>query len=178
MYNKYMLFHGGYIMHTIDIDSLSFNPFEKIGKQWFLITAGEQKKFNTMTASWGFMGVMWGKDCIQAVVRPNRYTFRFLEKYDTFSISFLPEEYRSALSFCGSHSGRDTDKIAETGLTPVFADNTVFFEEAENVFVCRKVYMQEMNSAALKEELRTKFVAADPMHCQIIGTIEKIYAKD
>ncbi|MGN0691045.1 MAG: flavin reductase family protein [Oscillospiraceae bacterium] len=166
-------------MHEIDISSLSFNPFEKIGKQWFLITAGDKKKgFNTMTASWGFMGVMWGKDCIQAVVRPNRYTFSFLQKYKTFTVSFFPEEYRKALSYCGTHSGRDVDKIAETGLTPVFDDDAVYFEEAENVFVCRRVYMQAMNSEALDKDLREKFVSADPMHVQIIGEIEKIYEKD
>ena len=83
-----------------DINSLQFNPFTKIGKQWFLVTAGNGKAYNTMTASWGFMGFMWNKPVITTVIRTNRHTFSFIESNDYFTISFYPEEYRKALSFC------------------------------------------------------------------------------
>ncbi len=96
----------------IPIGSLTFNPFEKIGKEWFLVTAGDENGYNTMTASWGFMGVMWNKNTMTTVIRPSRYTYEFIEKAGLFTVSFLPEEKRPALNFCGSRSGRDFDKAA------------------------------------------------------------------
>ncbi len=79
-------------MKEINIEELKFNPFAKIGKEWFLITAGNKDSFNTMTASWGFMGVMWGRNCIQAVVRPTRHTYKFLTENDNFTVSFFSEK--------------------------------------------------------------------------------------
>ena len=101
------------------LDTLDFNPYKKIGKEWFLVTAGDESGWNTMTASWGFAGVMWGKNTFTTVIRPQRYTKEFIDKAEYFTISFFKEEYKKALSFCGSHSGRDCDKAKETGLPPV-----------------------------------------------------------
>ena len=103
----------------IDISELSFNPFEKIGKEWMLLTGGSIDDFNTMTASWGQLGVIWNKNVLTCYIRPNRYTYDFVERSECFTASFFGEEFRKALSFCGSHSGRDCDKMAETGLVPV-----------------------------------------------------------
>lgn len=102
----------------VSVSDLSFNPFTKIGKEWMLITSGDENKWNTMTASWGFVGVMWNKNVIETVIRPTRYTIEFVEKNDLFTVSFFDEEYRKALQFCGAHSGRDCDKAKETGLNP------------------------------------------------------------
>ncbi len=166
-------------MKEINIKELNFNPFEKIGKQWFLITAGDESSWNTMTASWGFMGVMWGKNCLQAVVRPSRHTYSFLEKNEYFTASFLPEEYRSALMFCGRNSGRDCDKSKETGLTPVFVDGTAAIEQAELVLVCRKLYVQEMKPEFFTDEaLKAENINGDPMHTEFISEIVKVYVKD
>ena len=165
-------------MKEINIEELKFNPFAKIGKEWFLITAGNRDSFNTMTASWGFMGVMWGRNCIQAVVRPTRHTYKFLTENDNFTVSFFSEKYRDALSYCGSHSGRDVDKIKETGLTPVFDEKFVYFEEADLVICCNKLYTGEMNSGGLTLELNTKFNSSDPIHCQFIGSVDTAYVKE
>ncbi|MBQ8569797.1 MAG: flavin reductase [Oscillospiraceae bacterium] len=165
-------------MKEIGINELSFNPFEKIGKQWFLITAGnEEKGYNTMTASWGFMGVMWGRNCVQAVVRPCRHTYNYLNDNEYFTVSFFGEEYRSALAFCGKNSGRDCDKAKETGLTPVFTDDTTTFEQAELVLVCRKIYTQNMDMSALSDEMNAQFNGTDPIHTEFIGEIVKVYTK-
>ena len=102
----------------IDISELSFNPFDKIGKQWMLLTGGNKEKYNTMTASWGQLGVLWNKNVLTCYVRPTRYTYGYIEDNECYTASFLGEEFRNALSFCGSHSGRDCDKAKETGLTP------------------------------------------------------------
>lgn len=126
------------------VESLQFNPFTKIGKEWMLITAGDEKKHNTMTASWGGVGIMWGKQVVTAYIRPQRYTKEFVDAEGLFTLSFYSEKYRNALNMCGSKSGRDCDKEKEAGLTPMYVDGTTAFEEADMVFVCRKLYRQEM----------------------------------
>ena len=103
----------------IAINSLEFNPFQKISKEWMLITAGDETKSNTMTASWGGLGIMWGKNIATVYIRPQRYTKEFVDQNDTFTISFLAEEYRKALNVCGSVSGKNVeDKWKEAGLHP------------------------------------------------------------
>lgn len=122
----------------ISIDTLKINPFHKISKEWMLITAGDEKKSNTMTASWGGVGIMWGKNVATAYIRPQRYTKEFVDNSEYFTLSFLPEEKREALNVCGRVSGRDVeDKWAEAGLHPYYVDGTTAVEEADLVFVCR-----------------------------------------
>lgn len=165
-------------MKEISLNELSFNPWEKIGKEWFLLTSGnEQDGFNTMTASWGFMGVMWRKNVFITVVRPTRYTYEFMEKNDLFTVSFFDEKYRSALNFCGSYSGRDCDKAAKAGLAPEYIDGTTTFEEASLVLVCRKIYAQDMDVSLLADDLKS-VNGSDPIHKQFIGEILKAYVKD
>ena len=126
------------------VESLKFNTFTKIWKEWMLITAGDEKKHNTMTASWGGVGIMWGKQVVTAYIRPQRYTKEFVDAEGLFTLSFYSEKYRNALNICGSKSGRDCDKEKEAVLTPMYVDGTTAFEEADMVFVCRKLYRQEM----------------------------------
>ena len=122
--------------------SMDINPFKRIGQDWMLVTAGDEKGWNTMTASWGFAGVMWGKNAIVTVIRPQRYTKEFMDKSEYFSVCFFGEEYKKALAFCGAHSGRDFDKAKETGLVPLFTDGSTIFEQASVAFVCKKLYAQ------------------------------------
>ena len=90
----------------ISAEELQFNPFTKIGKEWMLVTAGDQEKHNTMTASWGGVGVMWGKNVVSVYIRPQRYTKEFVDANELFTLSFYDESYRKALNICGSKSGR------------------------------------------------------------------------
>ena len=94
----------------IKAEELQFNPFTKIGKEWMLVTAGDEKKHNTMTASWGAMGVMWGKNVVSVYLRPQRYTKEFVDAGELFTVSFYSEDHRGALNICGTKSGRDCDK--------------------------------------------------------------------
>ena len=132
---------------------LKDNPFSLIGSDWMLITAGTPEKCNTMTASWGGLGVLWGKNVSFCFVRPSRHTYLFMEKSDVYTLSFFPESCRNALKYCGAHSGRDMpDKIAAAGLTVSPADSfkdfgtegIVLFEEARLILVCRKLYFQDI----------------------------------
>lgn len=133
-----------------NIDPLDFNhsPFRLIGRDWMLVAAEHDGKVNTMTASWGGMGVMWGRNVTYVVIRPQRYTKLFVDGADTLSLNFLdPEKYRKAQSYLGSVSGRDEDKIAKTGLTVSHAHATPFFTESRHVILCRKLFAQPYDPA-------------------------------
>ena len=164
-------------MKEISVNDLSFNPWNKIGKEWFLLTSGDENGYNTMTASWGFMGIMWRKNTFTTVVRPTRYTYEFIERNDLFTVSFFDEEYRPALNFCGANSGRDCSKAEKTGLTPKFTDGTTTFEEASLVLVCRKIYAQDMDVSLLADDIKP-INGSDPIHKQYIGEILKAYVKE
>ncbi len=128
------------------------NPFDRIGKQWMLITAGDASATNTMTASWGGLGVLWNRPVAFAFVRPTRYTYEFLEREEYFTLSFYGEEYRQALTLCGRTSGRDGDKIAAAGLTLRQDAKAPYFGEAELVLVCRKIAMQDIDPAGFLDD--------------------------
>jgi len=159
-----------------NIEDLQINPFTLIGKEWFLLISGTPEAYNTMTCSWGAMGEIWNAPTLTAYVRTSRHTFEYLEKNDLFTVSVFPEQYRKALAFCGSHSGRDCDKAAETGLTPVGIDGSTAFAQARLVFVCEKVYAQELDAADfVRKENLLKFYAADSMHKMYLGKILAVY---
>lgn len=133
--------------HKIAPEELSDNAFRLIGKDWFLITARnpESGKVNTMTASWGCVGILWNKPVAVCFIRPQRHTLGFVNASDRLSLSVLPEQYRDALRFCGTKSGKDFDKFAETGLTPVFDENgTPYIGESRLVLLCKKLYVGEI----------------------------------
>ena len=122
------------------------NAFKLIGSDWMLITAGKIDSFNTMTASWGGFGVLWNKNVCNIFVRPQRYTFEFLEKNDHFTLSFFSNKYKKALNICGSKSGRNIDKISEAGLNPVQTESgNVTFDEASIVVECKKIYYLDID---------------------------------
>ncbi|MGN0453369.1 MAG: flavin reductase [Ruminococcus sp.] len=158
---------------------LDVNPFTKIGKEWMLITAGTEEKFNTMTASWGGMGVLWNKDAAFTFIRPSRYTFEFTEAEGMCSLCFFPEEYRQALTFCGRNSGRDCDKVKQTGLTPMFVDGVPCFEEAETVLLCRKLYSQPMGEEFVCESsVKSNYAEGEKYHTMYVCEIVKVLVKE
>ena len=126
------------------MDALELNVFDVFNKGWALVTAGSMDSFNTMTISWGGLGTLWERPAATVYVKPIRYTWQFLQKNDKFTVIFLPESMKKAVGIMGTHSGRDGDKAALAGLTPVFLDGCVTFAEAETTLVCRKMYTQDM----------------------------------
>jgi len=166
-------------MKSIDIKSLEFSPFAKIGDEWALVTAGSGENYNTMTVSWGGLGVLWGTPSATIYIRPQRYTREFIEKNELFTISFFKNKYKKILSFCGSHSGIYCDKAKETGLTPIEIDGTTSFEEAELILVCRKKYSQNMTADSfLDKNLLEKWYPNNDLHTVYIGEIIAAYQND
>ena len=131
---------------TMDPKLMPDNPIQLIGHEWMMITAGTPEHFNTMTASWGSIGELWFKPVCFCFIRPQRYTYEFMEKSTAFTLSFFDERYKPKLNFCGSRTGRETNKAHECGFTPVLADNgSVYFEEARMVLECTKIYFQDLD---------------------------------
>lgn len=162
----------------ISVEQLEDNPFTLINKDWMLITAGDAEKHNTMTASWGGVGELWGKYVSTIYIRPQRYTLEFVEREEYYSLCFFGPEYRQALSLCGSKSGQDVDKDAATGLTPCFDQAAPYYEQARLVFLCRKLYRQDMEeSAFLDKGLLEKWYDND-LHRMFIGEIVKVLEKE
>ncbi len=152
------------------------DPFSLIGKEKLLLSAGNSQKFNTMTASWGTMGVLWNKNVLSAVIRPQRYTYEFFEREPYFTVSVLKGGYEDAYRICGTKSGRDSDKIALSGLNPYFLENAVTFEEARLAIVCRKIYVQDLDpSGFIDPEIETHYPKNDyhRLYCgEIVDILE------
>ena len=136
---------------AIPVEQFIARPYGLWEKNWLLLTSGDYAagKYNCMTVSWGSLGQMWGRPFAMVVVRPQRYTRQFIEAYPTFTLCALPRQYRPALNLLGTRSGRDGDKIAESGLTPI--PSTIVaapcFAQAELVIECRKMYWQDFDPA-------------------------------
>jgi len=156
---------------TLDPEAVQDNVFRLIGKDWMLITAGIRESFNTMTASWGGMGVLWDKKVCFAFVRPTRYTSEFLEKSEFYTFSFLEEQYRDILMYCGTKSGRDVNKVIETNLTPIFGNGTVFFAEARLVMECRKIYVQDITPGNFLDQTMNEYYPKKDYHRIYVGEI-------
>lgn len=164
-------------MKEINIRDIKENPFSLIADGWGLVTAGNEEKFNTMTVSWGAVGEIWGKDAVFIFIRPQRYTYEFLEKEDIFTLSFYGDKFKKALGICGSKSGRDIDKAAECGFTPLFTDGGVTFEEAKYTIVCRKMASQFMNPMGFEDSSIENNYANKDYHKVYVGEILKVYEK-
>ena len=137
----------------IDPKQISDNFIKAIGSDWALVPAGDHVEQNTMTVSWGGVGVMWNYPVAIVVIRPQRYTFEFTERCDKLTLSFLPEEYRKALTYCGTHSGRDEDKISNAGLSVTFTEeDTPAIAEARLVLECRKLYTDTIKAENFIEQ--------------------------
>lgn len=162
----------------INADEFKDNPFTLIGNEWMLITAGTPDNFNTMTASWGGMGRLWDRNVCFIFVRPTRYTYEFMEKNETFSLSFFTKEWRDALVLCGSKSGRDIDKAKATGLEPIPGNhNTTGFAQARMIIECRKIYYYDIIPGQILDPAIDKFYPKKDYHRMYIGEILSIGVK-
>lgn len=167
-----------HVFQPYPIDLLEMNPFTKIGKEWALVSAGDKAKCNTMTVSWGGVGVLWGKNVVYIFIRDSRYTKEFIDNGDLFSIAFLNETYRDALNYCGSHSGREEDKFKAAGLTAAFRHNIPYPDEANLVLLCHK-----MAAVPITEEnftnpaIMSKWYSDHDMHTMYVGEIIEAVAR-
>ena len=167
-------------MKKLSIEEFVINPYTLIAKDWMLVTAGtKENDYNTMTASWGHLGSIWGsgggKPTAVVYIRPQRYTKQFVDKEPYFSLTFFTEDYRDALNYLGSHSGKDEDKVAKTNLTPVYDDRAVYFKEAKITLICRKLFAQDLKEESFVDKsIVSKNYPTKDFHTMYIGEIEEI----
>jgi flavin reductase (DIM6/NTAB) family NADH-FMN oxidoreductase RutF len=155
------------------------SAFKLIGKDWMLITAAKEDKVNTMTAAWGGLGVMFNKNVVYAVIRPQRYTKEFVDYADTFSLTFFEDSLKKQLGYLGKVSGRDEDKISKANLTVQYEKATPYFEEAKLVIICKKLYTQDFKPENfLDKELEQRWYPENDHHTLYIAEVEKIMIKD
>jgi flavin reductase (DIM6/NTAB) family NADH-FMN oxidoreductase RutF len=136
---------------TIPLTELYLPAFGAWEPGWLLLTAGENRPgaYNSMTVSWGALGVIWHRPLALVVVRPQRHTRQFMEQYDTFSLCAFEEKYRPALNVLGTQSGRNTKKMTTSGLTPIALSQIACpgFAEARLNLECRKMYFDDLEPA-------------------------------
>ncbi len=159
---------------------LTLSPHDLFSRQWLLLTAGDfpSGEFNTMTIGWGSMGTMWGRPYVSVVVRPTRYTYQFMERFETFTLTTFPETFRSALTLLGKTSGRDEDKIAHAGLHPIASKlvSAPTFQEAHLTLECKKIYFADFDpSRFLDPTIEQKYPLKD-YHRVYYG--ELLYVQD
>lgn len=167
------------MFEKMDPKALADNVFSMIGDQWMLITAGTGDSCNTMTASWGGLGVIWNKNVATCYIRPQRYTREFVDREDTFTLAFFGEEYRKALALCGAKSGRDIDKVKECGFTVAATESGApYFAEADLVLVCKKLYVGDIDPDGFMDTaLCEKNYPNKDYHKMYIGEIVEVLKK-
>ncbi len=166
--------------NKINVYDIKENFMDNIGNEWMLITAGDKTVVNTMTASWGFTGVMWNKPVAIAAIRPQRYTMEFVAKKDYYTLSFLGDN-KAPHKICGSKSGRDLDKIKAAELTTVFDPETgaPYFDEARLVLICKKEYIQKLSkNCFLENTIPESVYPTNDFHNMVYGEIVAAYIKE
>ncbi len=154
------------------------NEFSSMLEDGCLLTAGDLDNFNTMTIGWGQVGHLWQKEVITVYVRPNRYTHSFMENNEYFTISFFYPRYKRTLSYLGSVSGKDVDKVKESKFTPVKAGVSVGFKEAYMMIVCKKIYKGTIDLSNLEVGTQKKFYAFGEVHDSYIGEIIEVITNE
>lgn len=151
------------------------NTFQMINHDWMLVTAEKDGVANTMTASWGGLGIMWNKPVAFVAIRPERFTKEFVDDSTHFSLTFFPEKYRKELTYLGTVSGRDEKKIEKSGLTLAYEKGIPYFEDATTILICKKLFMQPYTKEAfLDAELFDNNYSNGGLHSLYIAEIEKV----
>ena len=168
-------------LHLTDPQKVVRDLLPALGAENALLTAGTADRCNTMTIGWCQLGRLWGLQTCTVYVRPERYTYRFMEDNDHFTVSVLPADMKTAMSVCGTKSGRDMDKIAACGLTVRTGEHGApFFEEAELVLVCRKLYAQDLDPACVlpagEEKISPNYGAKGGWHRAYTGEIVEAWS--
>ncbi|MDR3145876.1 MAG: flavin reductase family protein [Treponema sp.] len=171
-----------------NIREFSGSPVGRIGDEWMLLSAGDTRtdrgNWNTMTASWGGLGVLWGRDAAFVFVRPVRHTYGFFNANTLFSLSFFDPPFHRALEICGDTSGRDTDKAAAAGLNPVVFSGAgmeagaVGFQEAREIVICRKLYTHDFDPVAFLDPAIDSIYPQKDYHRMFIGEVVTLLTRE
>lgn len=167
-------------LKQIDPNKIDGNFIKMIGQDWMLVTSGTMESFNMMTASWGFAGYMWGLPATSIFVRPTRYTKEFIDRTNSYTLSFFPDKYKKILTELGTKSGHDMDKMTKSGLTPIqLPTGDITFQEATLTIVCHVMYKSPLQESGFVDNtVMPKWYpkGATDLHTQYIGQIVGAFA--
>ena len=164
-----------------DLSSYNLNIFNELGKKWGIVTGGNKETgFNCLTVSWGGFGVIWGKNVAYVFVRHSRYSFEFLEKSDSVTISFLSDDYKKAKGLIGTVSGRDTDKMSDAGLHYTYDENIdgAYITEAEYCFTMKQLYKVDLPYESLSQDILDRYYPQGDMHRMYVCEIKDFLVKE
>ncbi len=162
----------------LDPKQIPGNIVKMLMDDWMLVTAGNNTKFNMMTASWGGLGTLYDKPVAFCFINPARYTYQLMESGDTYTLSFYTEAYRNALKYCGSSSGKDTDKVKGSGLSPITTPSGAkSFSEAWLIIECKKLVSQQIQWESVKDEKIREDWSKKQFHKLYIGEILNVWVK-
>ena len=165
------------MFRKVNVQELQQNVFQEIGQHWTLISAAKPDgSINTMTASWGAMGVLWGHETVTVYIRQSRYTKEFVDAQPYFTLSLF-DGHKQELGLLGSVSGRDGDKIARAGFHPVMLDGQPGFAESKCVLVCKKLYQDDIRLEDLSPEVVARWYGDGDYHTMYIGEIVACYVQ-
>lgn len=139
--------------------------------------ANSGKKVNGLTIGWGSLGVLWSKPTCVVYVHETRYSRLIFDEADFFTVCFFKSKYDAQLDYFGKVSGRDNDKIKESGLLLQEEDGIPYFAEAELVILCRKMGQSKFDLAKISEPRIMKWYEKDGVHTIYYGEIIKVLAK-
>lgn len=162
---------------SIEFNELSNEMLKQLRIGAFMTTKANDI-VNTMTIAWGGINVVWNKKVFVAYVRYSRHTYKLLEQSNEFTISVpLKVDMRKELSFCGTKSGRDYDKIKECNLT--LADgrvvNTPIISNCELHYECKVIYKQALEPGNIEKEVKDRYYSSNNYHVVYYGEIVDSY---
>lgn len=168
------------MLKKINPKELNANPFTLLDNDWALLMAGDKDSFNSMTVSWGGVGVLWRKNVTTVYVRQSRYTKEFMDNSDHYTLTFLKDGFKDKLSLLGTKSGKEIDKMNIEGLNLVELENGFGYEESKLVFVCKKLFKNDLKeSQFLVDGLFDEcYPDKDDFHTMYIGEIVGCYINE
>jgi flavin reductase (DIM6/NTAB) family NADH-FMN oxidoreductase RutF len=145
-------------------------------KEGAFLTVKAGDSLNTMTIGWGLIGVLWQKPVFMVPVRDSRHTFTLLEKAPDFTVSVPSGDMGEALSFCGTRSGRELDKLQACRLTPRSAQATVspILDLPGLHLECKILYGTPLDPKRMDPDLLPLYPKAD-YHTLYFGEIVACY---
>ena len=159
--------------------NIDVNAVKLFANDWMLLSAGKDTSMNMMTIAWGALGELWGKPVVTVYVSTDRYTYKFLEDNEYFTVTAFPEQFRDKLQYLGSVSGRDEDKVKGSGLTPEFTKlGNPIYKEANLAIECKKIYAEQFKKELMPLEQRQWYDEKKlGVHVMYIGEIVNVWKK-
>ena len=159
------------------------NVFTLVGKDFTIITAGKENHYNSMTASWGGLGILFNKPTTWCILRANRYTLELIQKEQTYTLSYFSDEYKEQVLFLGSKSGRGSEKMKEVELTSVQTPSgDMSFKEARLIIECKLTQLTTVNpndfyTSESKDFINEAYKEANDYHKLVFGEITHVWVK-